>query len=88
MIRGIVINVLLFLTPFAVYAAFLFATRAGVLHPESWPLRILVWLTLAAAVLLLASSLFLAQRSGAPAGSNYVPPHMENGRLVPGQIKR
>jgi hypothetical protein len=88
MIRGILIDIALFLTPFVLYAAFLFATRAGVLHPESWPLRVLISLTLTALVLLFASSIYLAQRSGAPAGSDYVPPHMENGKLVPGQIKR
>jgi hypothetical protein len=87
MIRGILIDIALFLTPFVLYAAFLLATRAGVLHPESWPLRVLVWLTLSALVLLIGSSFYLAQRSGAPAGSEYVPPHMENGKLVPGQIK-
>jgi hypothetical protein len=88
MIRAILIDILLFLTPFALYAAFLFATRAGVLHPESWPLRVLIWLTLAAMALLVASSVYLALRTGAPAGSDYVPPHMENGKLVPGQIRR
>ena len=87
MIRGILIDIALFLTPFVLYAAFLLATRAGVLHPESWPLRVLVWLTLSALVLLIISSFYLAQHSGAPAGSEYVPPHMENGKLVPGQIK-
>ena len=87
MIRGILIDIALFLTPFVLYAAFLLATRAGVLHPESWPLRVLVWLTLSALVLLIGSSFYLAQRSGAPVGSEYVPPHMENGKLVPGQIK-
>lgn len=88
MIRTILIDIVLFLTPFALYAVFLFATRAGVLHPESWPLRVLIWLTLVAVVLLVVSSFMLAQRSGAPAGSHYIPPHMENGKLVPGQIKR
>lgn len=88
MIRSILIEVALFLTPFILYAIFLFATRAGVLHPESWPLRTLILLSAAALALLIGSSVFLAQRSGAPAGSEYVPPHMENGKLVPGQIKR
>jgi hypothetical protein len=88
MIRPILTELALFLTPFALYAAFLFATRAGVLHPESWPLRVLIWLIVAALALLVISSVFLAQRSGAPAGSEYIPPHMENGKLVPGQIKR
>jgi hypothetical protein len=88
MIRAILIDIALFLTPFALYALFLFATRAGVLHPESWPLRVLIWLTAAAVALLIAGSIYLAQHTGAPAGSDYVPPRMEDGKLVPGHIRQ
>jgi Family of unknown function (DUF6111) len=38
-------------------------------------------------VLVIASFLVLAQFSGAPPGSTYVPAHMENGRLVPGAVR-
>jgi len=88
MIRNVLIEIALFLTPFVLYAAFLFATQAGVLHPESWPLRVLIWLTVIAVILLAGSSLYLAQHSGAPAGSDYVPPHMEDGKLVPGRMRQ
>jgi hypothetical protein len=88
MIRSILIEVALFLTPFVLYTIFLFATRAGVLHPESWPINRLIWLSAVAVALLIGSSVFLAQRSGVPAETEYVPPHMENGKLVPGQFKR
>ena len=36
MIRPIAMEIGLFLTPFVVYAAFLIATRAGVLDPNAW----------------------------------------------------
>ncbi len=88
MIRSILIEVALFLTPFVLYAAFLHATKAGVLHPESWPLKRLIWLSVVALALLIVSSVYLAQHSGAPAKSEYVPPHMENGKLVPGHFKK
>jgi len=39
MIRPIFSEIGLFLTPFVIYAAFLIATRAGVLDPVSWTLR-------------------------------------------------
>ena len=77
----------MFLTPFGAYALFLWLTRAGVLHPDSWPLPIVAGLTLTAAALMVGSFFFLAEYSGSPAGSGYVPAHMENGRLVPGRSK-
>ena len=36
MIRPVLTEIALFLAPFVVYAIFLWATRGGVLHPESW----------------------------------------------------
>ena len=48
MIRPVLTELALFLAPFAIYAVYLWATRAGVLHPESWPLPTLMWLTIAA----------------------------------------
>lgn len=87
MIRPILTQILLFLTPFALYALFLAATRAGILDLQSWPLRIVAALTAVALVLMAISFVMLAQFSGAPAGSFYVPPHVEDGRLVPGHFK-
>ena len=39
MIRPVLTEIALFLTPFVVYAIFLWATRAGVLDPQAWTLR-------------------------------------------------
>lgn len=87
MIRPILIEFLLFLTPFAAYAFLLWAKNHGVLDPEHWPLRTVVGLTAAALLLMAASAILTAQFSGAPPGSTYVPAHVENGRLVPGTTK-
>ena len=87
MIRPILTEFALFLAPFAIYAVYLWATQAGVLHPESWPLSTLMWLTIAAFVLMFGSFVVLAQWGGERAGSTYVPAHMENGKLVPGTTK-
>ena len=57
------------------------------LHPESWPLPTLMWLTIAALLLMAGSFIVLAQWGGEPAGSTYVPAHIENGKLVPGTTK-
>ena len=84
MIRPLATELVLFLTPFALYGVYLWATRAGVLDVSSWRLQTLMWLTISALGLMIASFLFIAEFSGAPPRSAYVPAHMENGRLVPG----
>ena len=87
MVRTGLTELLLFLAPFAIYAAFLFATRAGVLDPKSWPMRHVLSLAIVAVLLVIGSFVYLAHFSGAPVGTSYVPAHMENGRLVPGAYK-
>jgi hypothetical protein len=87
MIRPIFTELALFLTPFVAYAIFLWATRAGVPDLSAWSTPRLAWLAIAALGLVIASFLFLAEFSGAPPGSTYVPAHMENGRLIPGVEK-
>lgn len=87
MIRPVLTELALFLTPFVVYAVFLWATKADVLHPSSWTLSRIAWLLMAALVLMLGSFIVLAHWSGAPPGSTYVPAHTENGRFVPGETK-
>ena len=77
----------LFLAPFIVYAVFLWATRAGVLDAKSWRLPTLGWLAAVAFGLMIGSFVLIAQFSGAPPDSTYVPAHIENGKLVPGVEK-
>jgi hypothetical protein len=84
MIRTLFTELALFATPFVLYALFVWATHEGVLDVAAWSLPRLMWLTITALVLVIVSFLLLAQFGGAPAGSTYVPAHMENGRLVPG----
>ena len=84
MIRPVLTELALFITPFVLYAIFLWATRAKVLDVERWSINTLVWLTFAAFALMIGSFLVLAQFSGSPPGSTYVPAHMENGKFVPG----
>ncbi len=87
MIRPFFTEIGLFLTPFVLYAAFLLATRAGVLQPQAWTLRRLAGLVIASLVLMVGSFLVLAQFSGSPPGSTYVPAHIEGGRFVPGTTR-
>ena len=78
---------MIFLAPFVAYALFLWATRKGILHPAEWQPRVLAALSLAAVALTAAGFVLIAEFSGAPARSNYVPAHLENGQLVPGTMK-
>jgi len=87
MIRPALIEVLLFLAPFAAYAGYLFVTRSGVVAAESWPVRHVMSLAVIALVLVAGSFIFFAHFSGAPPGADYVPAHIEDGKFVPGKIR-
>ena len=87
MIRPVLTELALFLTPFVAYAIFLWATRAGMLDPAQWTLPRLAWLVIAALMLMIGSFVVLAQFGGAPPRSSYTPAHIEDGVLVPGQTK-
>ena len=87
MIRIGFTEIALFAAPFVLYAVFLWATKAGVMDLESWPLSRIAWLSIAALVLVVGSFVYFANFSGAPPGSTYVPAHIENGKFVPGQAK-
>jgi hypothetical protein len=87
MIRIGFTEIALFASPFVLYAVFLWATKAGVMDLESWPLSRIAWLSIAALVLVVGSFVYFANFSGAPPGSTYVPAHIENGKFVPGQAK-
>ena len=87
MIRPVLTELLLFVTPFVLYAAFLIATQAGVMDPAHWPLSRVIGLAIVALLLMLGSFVVFAHFGGSPPGSNYVPAHMENGKLVPGQAR-
>lgn len=87
MIRPVLTELGIFLIPFAVYAAFLLASRSGVFIKSSWPLHVLAKLTLGALALVIVSLVLLAHFSGAPPGSTYTPARVENGKFIPGTEK-
>jgi hypothetical protein len=87
MIRPALTEIGIFLIPFAVYALILMASRSGVLVQTSWPLHLVAKLTLGAMVLVAISFVLLAQFSGGPPNSTYIPAHVENGKFIPGVEK-
>ena len=88
MIRVGFTELLLFAAPFVLYAVFLWATRAGVLDVQHWPLSRVITLAIIAFALMIGSFVYFANFTGARPGSTYVPAHMENGKFVPGATKR
>ncbi len=87
MMRPIFTEIGLFLAPFALYAGFLLVTRSGVLLPAAWTTRRVASLLIVSLALVVGSFLFLAQFSGAPPGSTYVPAHIDDGKFVPGATR-
>ena len=87
MIRPVLTELAIFLIPFVAYALFLIATRSGVLTSSSWPVHLVAKLVLGSLLLVVISFVFLAQFSGAPPDSTYVPAHLEDGKLVDGVEK-
>jgi hypothetical protein len=87
MIRPVLTEIGIFLIPFAVYAVFLLATRSGVFAQASWPLHMVAKLVIGSLLLVIVSFFLLAEFSGAPPDSVYVPAHMDHGKLVPGEEK-
>jgi hypothetical protein len=87
MIRPALTEVLVFLSPFAVYVLFLLATRSGLIVQSSWPLHVIAKLLIGALLLVVASLVLLAEFSGASPNSTYIPAHIVNGKFVPGVEK-
>jgi Family of unknown function (DUF6111) len=87
MVRPVLTELALFLLPFALYALFLLATGRGVLDIASWPLSRVLWLLIAAFLIVIGSFIVLAEWGGAPPRSTYIPAHVEDGKFVPAQTK-
>jgi hypothetical protein len=88
MIRPILTELALLLAPFALYALFVWATKpGGVLERANWPLNHVLWLLIAAFLLVIGSFIVLANWGRIPPDATYVPAHMEDGKLVPGETK-
>ena len=87
MIRPLATEIVLFLLPFVLYGVFLWATKAGVMHPDSWPVSRIAWLLIAALSLMVGSFIYFANYTGSPVGSDYEPAHIEDGKFVPQRMR-
>lgn len=85
--RTILIQLLLFFAPFAIYALVLYATQREAGDRENWPTKVLASLAIAGGVLVIAGLVFFAHFGGAPTTGVYEPARYEDGKLIPGRIK-
>ena len=85
MIRRFLYEALLFLLPFALYAAYLRLAK----RDESGGERKHPWTFLFASGLVLVAASFLIWGITEGSGQQgvYVPPHVEDGRVVPGHVE-
>ncbi len=85
MIRAIFGEALLFFLPFAVFALFLILRRRNPFRIAAWS-DSTAWLVIAGlacvVVALVITGLTAERQTGA-----FEPPHLENGRVVPGQFR-
>ena len=87
MLRTFAFEIVLFVLPFLGYMLWLLIRRGDAFDPRAWggkPIAIL--LTTSLLTMLLGLALFGHFR-GAPAGSVYIPAHLENGKFVAPQLK-
>lgn len=85
MVRTIVEEVLLFLIPFGLFALWLAANRRNPLRRRHWS-GTGFWLVVAGLTVALAS-LVVAGLTAERHANGFVPTHMENGRVVPGEFR-
>ncbi|MDQ0505357.1 DUF6111 family protein [Xanthobacter agilis] len=86
MLRTLLVELALFLTPFVLYGALLIATKGSVV-PEHWSPRALASLAVAALVLMALGLLLFEGGRSAPPGSHYVPAQTRDGVFVPGHFE-
>lgn len=85
MLRVFLEELALFALPFAAFAAFLLFVRRNPLRPEHWEEH---WLRLVlAGLFVVVASLVMAGLTSTRHPDGYVPPHLENGRVVPGEFR-
>ncbi|MFG1477575.1 DUF6111 family protein [Xanthobacter sp. V4C-4] len=86
MLRTVLVELALFLTPFVLYGALLIATKGSVV-PEHWSPRALAALAAAAVALVALGLVVFEGGRAAPPGSRYIPAETRDGVFVPGHFE-
>ena len=75
-----------FVAPFILYVVYLLARGRHLLKPAHLPNATVISLTIAGLAVAVAGMLWFGFGAERPTGA-YVPAHVENGKIVPGQFK-
>ena len=86
MVRFVAFDAIFFLLPFAAYGLWLLVTRRSLGGVAEWQVRTISLLSLAGAVLMIASIVLFIHFDRDPPGGRYVPAHMEDGKIIPGRM--
>ena len=87
MLSRILFDAFLFLLPFALYGAYIWLLRRRLKQDPAWRDTPWTWLTIAGLVLVALSFVVLRLAEGDNGPAVVVPAHIEDGRLVPSQVK-
>lgn len=82
--RALIEEFLLFVLPFACFAGWLVLRKRNPLHRESWHGH-KFWLSTVGLVLIIGSLIYTGLTAERHMGA-FVPPHLENGKVVPGRF--
>jgi ABC-type Fe3+ transport system permease subunit len=85
MIRVLIEETLLFLIPFAVFLLWLAVRKRNPFKKEAWQ-GASFWLAVAGIMIGIAAIIYTGFTQERGQGG-YIPPHVENGRVVPGQFR-
>jgi hypothetical protein len=85
MIRMVFGEALLFFLPFALFAVFLILRRRNPFRVAAWS-ESTAWLVIAGLVCVVLAFLYTGITAERQTGA-FEPPHLENGRVVPGQFR-
>lgn len=88
MLRVVLLNLLLFLLPLAIYVVIVMMRRPGTSQDSLWRDAPLIALFSAGTILVVVVMVLFVSFSGAPKGGVYKPAEIRDGQLIPGHIER
>jgi hypothetical protein len=87
MVRPVLYETVLFLLPFVLYGVWLAMRRTNPAALDAWRDAPILTLLIAALITTGIGLALVGHFGAAPAGSAYVPAHVENGKLVEPELK-
>ncbi len=87
MARVVIVNLLLFLLPFALYVLYVWVARLTGNKGAKIDDAPIIWLLIAGAALVIGTVVYFISFENNPPGGVYHPPSFEDGKIRPGHIE-